>query len=755
MRKYTRKEARLEAWKNKINNIKTDRETLKNDLLEILRQKDWKKFEHKRTYLLEENHGQGLGWTPTLSWLWSFISFFLPTTWNPLPGSQLRQALEDGISLDTSLLSLETSLAAPKAVLLEDTAYEDALFNEPASALSDIQTRMKKLDEGLQGVDAGKKELDTKTTTELLDTVFERLHAFKYRLTADSYQKLLSDLFQKHPVETLSYFYHRYSKDPNPLPKPQDFVENQLISQALMDMFVLCYPVAAVNQRIFAMQKLLIVLAKQNQPDKNPLKKLLADAKEHRIESSQIHAELDLLYDELGKEGLKAKVIALLPEEEQKKGNQSPLFSTGGEGRPFDFPIGVLEQMLNYPKVFDFSIELPLIKHIARLGCQELLQTYHQKNKEHGNFQLHSTITFLSDKILGTWQAACKEGGTRYNPQMCEEILRPYAYGSAVNNAYKNAERFANQIIISNMTGTALDKAREIAKSFLDKGNRNPLTKEEINWLLYRIGTLQPNGVELAKAVEYILVDTTFYGLDDLSTLDKKPQQRNFAALLENIESNLTSAEKAHNNFQADKESEATKKVGTSFCHLLKIKNLEIKQLEQAYEQLKRFKPYLTGGLFEQWKQQIYEQQSKLVVLKEDDMAKWERSPADEGAKVHFDRATQYCMNALDENASGNFTNEKASINEALRNFNLFLKSPNLKEFLNTNEVKEVQDLLDYKLQSYLTPKEYLSWSKELKKASTPTSGRTANNGFLASTKEKEKCEKQFPDSENNKQGLN
>jgi hypothetical protein len=234
MRVFNEEEAQVRAWKLKLRNTNTNRQSLKNDLLTILNDDSKKAYVRLSQFNLTRNdllskdkHQQGWSWISHFNWLNWLFSFF-PASWNlPKWGSQLRENLSrTPVPEQHELLTLTDYQHDASFRLLDDNEFENALFDEPMSALSDLKVRLERLKQNHH------------TQTEIKELI-NRLYSLKYRLEPSLYQNLLEKLYQTHPKLTSQVFYSMYKKEHYLTPSNQDFVELHMLTRTLIDHFVL------------------------------------------------------------------------------------------------------------------------------------------------------------------------------------------------------------------------------------------------------------------------------------------------------------------------------------------------------------------------------------------------------------------------------------------------------------------------------------------------------------------------------------
>ena len=615
MLRYSIEEAKRLAWIKKIKEINSRRE-IKQTLLRLL-DENFDEFLAEKCRLLDNNHGQGIFWTSTLSWLWTTISFLLPfvSNWNPMPGSQLREALEEGIAIpELDPLSLDDTPASQDN-LLDDKSYENALFEDPKSALSDIQGQMSALAGELTDRDG-----------QNIDNIIERLHALKLRLAPETYHQLLSKLFQKYPIETLSFYLNCYQN--YYAPGAHDVIEHQLISQTLMDIFVFQHNPDPITSQLYATQKLLLLLV----PNKgSALKEILTKAKESGLTPQQLLNDVDKFYedhievDQTGQsisiKGVRTRIEERL--EIKSKGQHSPR--------------QILEQVFE-TKMPEFRLaKQTLFPHIARLASHAFIQDYHQKKWEEkeseGSNERFQTLRLFGEKILGTWEKVKKIGSYKdFDRLTWNTMLNPSELGGVIGTHYRHAILYTHQILVANTFNAALAEARIIGKS----SHKRPLNKDELTWIFDSLKRVEPEGLQLAREVKHILTETFFFNEDDLDSLNKMTDhQPGIDQLIEEMEAKLAFADKAREklselykseevNEQTEKEiikeeNEAIKEIVTIFNHLLNNKELKATQLEKIFELFKKLAPvYLTEELAKNWKKKIFTQQKQLCCVKKE-----------------------------------------------------------------------------------------------------------------------------------------
>lgn len=487
MRQYDDDEALLWAWEEKLKKIpdtnKKDKDH-KSELLTIFTKTSdsaasrLKVFNKEKTALLTEFKKDD--WPPFIAW---FVSFFRSLFGSEEP-QHLRKALEEETTIKkVDLLSSskkQTENGQASATSLNYEAYEEALFTDPQKAFADLQGRIKSF-----------------TSDENLKEILDRLHAIRYRLTSGTYQELLSELYEKAPVETLSYCYDRYTKDPTlEVDDAYQFIEHELMNRTLINLFI--SPIKNQNARCEAIQRLLLLLALSGFSNP-PLKELLA-----KTTSDQIKNNEKMLSDNLqataAKDGQPKPIYIQgrdLIHDLWKKEHDGALLSENVLKSPFKMLKISTKTFYKTPS----TDKNPLFQSFAKLACQELFLNYYNPefNKPSAN-QVNLTIELLSGKILGTWEGKIGEK----IKLVAEEIFRPFHANSKVPPQYKKAVFHANEIILQTLVGDIKNEATqekiiETAKKIKDQD----LKPHELTWISSAIEWALPK--DLATKVKTIL----------------------------------------------------------------------------------------------------------------------------------------------------------------------------------------------------------------------------------------------------------
>ncbi len=377
MHKYNEKEAILQKWKKILLNLR-DNSKNKKALLNIINS-DKKveirlfEFNKKRVSILQEekNSEESLSF---FGWIWSIIVSLFCFCWPQISApSDLQTQLLAEISPESVSRISERTTDSGNFTLLNDADFEEALFINPAKAFADIRARINFLPE-IRGK---------------INNIIERLDAIKYLLTADTYQKMLTKLYESFPLETLCYQYKNYKSDQEKFIGPEEFLELELMSRALMDLFILPLDTDPMNLRCFAIQELLLVLSLSHLK-RPPLIVILEDAIKNKTKLSELFKTLGPGYEQA-----KSQILNLVPGSIEHLKDSTLILNK------------VIE-LQNYRREKNFIYQ-PIFLNFARLACQELLSNYHQFPQQHNNIVLHQTIEFLSTAILETWSEAMAE----------------------------------------------------------------------------------------------------------------------------------------------------------------------------------------------------------------------------------------------------------------------------------------------------------------------------------------------------------
>ncbi len=462
MRKYNEQEAILQKWKKKLS-LLAENSKKKHALLEIINSEKkietrFLEFNNKKESILKGEDTEEE--ESFFYWLWSCIVSLICFSWPQNPSSELEELLLEKIYINPARLSCD---------FLDDAEYEEALFNNPERAFADVQSLIKSLPEN-----GGR-----------INNIIERLDAIKYLLAVGTYQTLLTRLYKKFPLETLSYHYQRYCEEPDKFIGPEEFIEQELMSRALMDLFILPLDTDPLTQRCFAIQELLLIITLSN-VEKPPLTMLLADAINNNTKDWEIFRQLGPWY-----ETAKLQILELLPEYTEYLTNSTLILSK------------VIElQNTAEGKNFPFQ---PLLLNLTRLSCQELLLNYHQCPEQQTNHVLHQTIEFLSNEILGTWSSAKKERRimeklmtertniheTLFSMAECCAILSIYSHTQMSEFNYQKAVLLANELIMGSLAGE-----KELVSQAEELCNLEP--HEEI-WVLSVIKRLELHGFKMTE----------------------------------------------------------------------------------------------------------------------------------------------------------------------------------------------------------------------------------------------------------------
>ncbi|WP_028388117.1 hypothetical protein [Legionella fairfieldensis] len=513
MRQYNEDEARLQAWRNHLNSVETNRK-LKNELLNILNQEEetfliLENFNKKREKLLSNEHGQGFAWTPSFNWFWIILSLFLPSFRKNPTGSRLREALQEEPARPDIIVFGNSEKEIPVTTqLLDNSTYEEALFNAPHKALGDLLTRINNL---------------KINNSESLDVILERLYAIKYRLTPDYYQTILTELFREHPVATLGYYYNHYVANNNDLPEAHEFIEHHLMGEALMALFILPFdtinPIGGTNPNpcIFEVQRILLLLALESKIPPLSLNSFLTSMKEEGIDKSELPSQLNnqlfsLLFTNLNTTGKDES--EKLKEQKELKGEINNLLQTATNFKTSD---QLLHAIFSSNKL-NLDKQQPLMVQVARQACELLLEKSEQREQNTGH-PVYEFLMWLSEQILNSKkdvdEAINKSDPNseahRFNrPAVSTALLSPYIHGSQIPENYQRSTHYAT-IVIMNYLSSRGKEDKSIHDSFASEHaiktfnedkmvRKNPLKNEEIHWFVYYISRISPELAEKAKA---------------------------------------------------------------------------------------------------------------------------------------------------------------------------------------------------------------------------------------------------------------
>ncbi|OCH98349.1 hypothetical protein A8135_12400 [Legionella jamestowniensis] len=577
MRKYNSEEALLFAWRQKLATIKTNRESLKTELLNILDAETstyhrLSRFSDKRRELLSEEHQQGWSWTANFNWLWNFLSFisFGRFTINPQPGSRLRDALLTPPEINTELITADAS--STEALQLDDLQFETALFSEPQKAFQDFHNRSRQL-------------TNAASPTEKV-RVIERLEALKLRLSPHDYHHALTQLFEQAPQECLTYYYALYRKENSfDVLTEHDFIECYLMAETFVRLYISPEKEIPSNIEshpfIFAAQELILILSVLNGNTKiDPIEKMLSEP--------SFTAAREGVYLEV-----KEQILTALEQHISSERFNYDSYQTQSK---------VMEDLYQHIKPKPH----PLLMQVTRLIVEVFIRTHYnvieEKRREWlpGHFN-YLTLKFFAEKILGTLPAKFEIDSIEDN----NALLAPYNYSSGIHPTYRAAEKHAVAILVSGsfFTGNSLNTARKLCCE-------HQLSPQEKDWILYRVHSAYPH---LIPQLEPLLKRLQIFSSQYLSTWEKASfSGHSPEALIGMIENGIKESQKAPD---IDNENKVNTQVLPVFYYLINHCQLNTKQLDVIYN---KFLPYfkahcITGELFQHWQQQIKKHHNELL----------------------------------------------------------------------------------------------------------------------------------------------
>ncbi|MBA2652769.1 MAG: hypothetical protein H0U73_10950 [Tatlockia sp.] len=473
MRKYNEIEAELQQWKRELVSLKEKSEA-KKKLISIIdgrgspevRSSKFKKAKNELLKPAEEE-----SWS-FWSFLWSLICCFWPSPPPISDTENLKILLKEGITIKTPrrlrLPEGSSGNSSPND-LLEEADYELALFIEPQKALADIQHRIESLPQRSdKPTDASDKSLDV--SDEQLTNIMERLDAIKNRLNPGTYQNLLTQLYKKYPIDTLIYHYQRYVKaEEAEVSQPEEFIEMELMSRALIDLFILDIKTDPLSMRCYAIQELLLLLAF---PKNSALGTLIGWAKHIKPQAHHLFECYEMIKPEILKAWSVPKIREITSDNEKIPQNTATILIQGGH------------HLFNNP----------LLANFARVASQELLINFYQSKESNEVFQ--QTKELLSE-ILGTWDWA----KNKMDLIQCRELLKQTPTLKGFD--YSPAIIHANALVIASMfrEEIVLEKAQQEVFENLSL----PLKPHELTWILSVVERIKPNGKELVDKVKTIL----------------------------------------------------------------------------------------------------------------------------------------------------------------------------------------------------------------------------------------------------------
>lgn len=209
MRTYTQDEADLYVWRKRIEETTTNRQELKEYLIQILCANDEAASTRKanftayRAHLLSDAHQQPSGWD---SWLADFISFFkdfLPDFITNIQfGSRLRRTLETCTpgNHKLALVTKEQLNMGYTPELEKDNVFEDVMFEEPQSAAEYLYNKLNSVYQVSQS---------SHMRESAFNNLLERTIALKNCLHPDLYLEFINKLFAINPNRSAQFFLNR------------------------------------------------------------------------------------------------------------------------------------------------------------------------------------------------------------------------------------------------------------------------------------------------------------------------------------------------------------------------------------------------------------------------------------------------------------------------------------------------------------------------------------------------------------------
>lgn len=695
----------LRLWKQKIASAPTRRLEIKSELLKLATletnddiDKKYAAFLRRRRVLLSENHGQGFTWVPHLQWLWGLFSFFFPATWQPFPGSKIRQVLEEELTLPSFDVLGEHALVSqsPKAeALTSQCDFEKALLNNPGIALNDLNHALDQLSEA--------------TSQEALPSLFERLAMLKKYVDPLVYYRLLEKLYQHQPLSTLRYFYTLYQSDGKEMPDGHDFVEQHLWVKTVLDKFVKNSETAVYNVQILLIflsavppavipKDLLphLFLSKKEQPIDffKELFELWADKPENTL------SILTTVYGN-HRSNLQAQIRDRLDTTTLQSRRLNSQFSvTKGDGTSY---IKMLEDIHEYIK----PVQHPLLKHLARQAAEQLLAIYYQtENVEkdaiwHDRHEGAETFRVIG-KILEKPCIVPSKYETYLNG------LDPLSHAMDMIPAspydFKHAERCAIEIISGAIVSTemAVINARRIRQHYGQVKNPSPFI---ISWILNRVKPFNPDAI---TSLTYILRDVAIYGPEDLPSHELTDFPYKPAELEKLIEEQLTTLALASKKRQAKEENQASAVLLNQLIQLINHPNVDPEMLNKAQNILAEFKVYLTQSLETVLSNHIRQRQKELC--------KWEKSTLgvfETGdGEWDLEQVSNLKSSALLAGYENQFLKEYRESQKAINVFAFVLENINKKDI---HALRHAHAVLE-DLQVYLTDNQYQEWQKQIVK---------------------------------------
>lgn len=461
---YTLNEAKRRFWLKRISEVDlTSRRDieLRAQLLGFLKQKDASTainaFNLRRGQLLSPNHGQGLSWKPHPGFLWRVVKLFIGLFVTITPtGSLLRQTLE------SEEANTKTISASPKK-LSEYEQFEDFMFENPDQAFQVVCTQIESLPEQTQN-------------DEEIMTVLERLYALRLSIEPMCYFNLLQKISQHAPAQTLSFLYQRYNNSNETL-NEHEFLELHLMAQTLMDHCVRFDRDSNINQHLFNIHYLLILM------NAAPVKGATTSPIDELIQSiikpeQKFHTALYQVYA-----ANRAEIIESLekqiPEDPSFKLKRTQIIQSFENS-----PINILKMQFAYKHTAPNN---PLTYYFSRLTMEQVLSDHVDEphNILWSNFGLDNpaqgslTIQLLSEKLLRSWN---NQHLTAHDVSTLLTIAPGY---SLIFSSFKDIEQdWVSPLILSLKQG-GIDAAKT---TILNKssGGSSPLTPSQIEWIIHR-----------------------------------------------------------------------------------------------------------------------------------------------------------------------------------------------------------------------------------------------------------------------------
>ena len=593
MKQFNDTYERIAQWKNKLNNVATDRTELKDELLGFLYDSDLYAFDQKRRQLVDYDHQQNWFWTPHFNWLYKILRVAFPGFTNKKSGSRLRNALKSEVPVNIREVTVAEFNADP-------IVYKEN--DEVADALNTLKANLR-TNSSITGKD-----------------LTEQLYALKPRMDSQLYFHCLQQLYKRFPREATSIFYSDYS--PNQIAQnPKEFVEVYMLAYALTEKFLLNVP---QDLQMHNATSLILLLSVK---DTKYLKKVLADWSDNSF-ASQANQIAESVFDKQNKKEMENK---------QRSYEVSSLHidvcpSVGedtSDTKHYCSPLDTLNKLSsNTPTMVH-----PLLSLFTRLAAEQLY--IHHEPREHYASSAPTTyeeelMNFITKNIIPQPQITLSESGssTSENTQSTSappKKLRPITSPKvAFWDKWKNlsehrhipeplklAEKCAI-ILISLRKMYDNDIPASELRDFLVNHAKASLTATDVESILFRLSS--SNDMTLQDRVTYHLLSKKIYTIETYET-DIDPIQNNDEL---SIDERLTSIEKLlieakENRLQ---ENILIKQVLINLKHCLKETSCTIEQLSQMLIYVEELKhTYILQPLAEKLKKDIFILHAKTLEL--------------------------------------------------------------------------------------------------------------------------------------------